>query len=89
MSSLSMVVKILKYPKLLTVPLHYIYKFDVAKSLNNRINRNQKHLCFWSDDHQKVPNFDLPIAKRFVRAQDSCFEVNLVKVFGKCKLKLN
>lgn len=83
MSSLTIVVKICKYRKLLCVPLRYIYKFDLAKSLNNRINRNQEHLCFWSNDQNKQPNFGLPVSHRFQRSTDACFKVKLLKVFRK------
>lgn len=84
MSNLCVVAKICNYPKIVVVPLRYIYKFDLAKSLNNRINRNQTHMVFWSNDDKKEPNFTLPISRRFDSLTDSCFEVKLLKVFGKC-----
>lgn len=83
MSSLTIVAKICKYRKIICVPLHYVYMLDLAKSLNNRINRNQEHLCFWSDDVNKQPNFDLPISHHFDPPIDSCFKVKLLKVLGK------
>lgn len=88
MSSLTIVAKICKYRKLICVPTHYIYMFDFAKSLNNRINRNQEHLCFWSNDWSKQPKFNLPIANRFDSSVDSCFKVKLLKVFSKY-IKIN
>lgn len=83
MDNLSVVAKICEYPKILVVPLQNIYKLNLAKSLNNRINRNQKHLLFWSNNSQTVPNFNLPISGQFDHNIDSCFNVKLLKVFGK------
>lgn len=83
MSSLTIVAKICKYRKLICVPLHYIYMLDLAKSLNYRINRNQEHLCFWSNDLTNQPNFNLPISNHFDPSIDSCYKVRLLKVFRK------
>lgn len=82
MENLSIVAKICNYPKIVVVPLRNIHKFDLAKTLNYRINRNQTHLMFWSSDEKKEPNFSLPIPSRFVASVDSCFHVKLLKVFG-------
>lgn len=82
MENITIVAKICKIPKVVAVPLRYI-KLDLVKSLNNRINRNQEHLMYWSNDINKRPNFDLPISQQFHRSVDSCFNVRLLKVFGK------
>lgn len=82
MDQLTVVVKICDYPKLLVVPLKNVYKLNLAKSLNNRINRNQTHLMFWSKDVKAVPNFNMQISKRFDQNIESCFNVKLLKVFG-------
>lgn len=82
MDKLLVAAKICDVKKVIAVPMKYVYKFDIAKGLNNRINRNQVHLCFWSSDPEKEPRFDLPISNRFDRQVDSCFKVKLLKVFG-------
>lgn len=82
MEKLIVVVKIIDHPTIVLVPLEYIYELNLAKTLNNRINRNQHHLMFWSADHTKEPNFDLPISHQFNPVIDACFNVKLLKVFG-------
>lgn len=82
MGNLYIVAKICNYPEIVVVPLRNIYRFDYAKSLNNRINRNQTHLLYWSPDETKNPDFNLPISNRFDASTDSCFNVKLLKVFG-------
>lgn len=83
MNNLTVVAILCKCRQKLAVPLRNIYKLNLAKSLNNRINRNQEHLMFWSSDLSKEPNFNLPIADQFDKSQDACFMVKLLKVFGK------
>lgn len=82
-NNLTVVAILSECSKTLTVPLQYIYKFDLAKALNYRINRNQEHLMFWSSDYKKAPNFDLPISHQFDKSKDACYKVKLFKVFGK------
>lgn len=82
MNNLTVVAILCKCRKTLAVPLKNIYKLNLAKSLNNRINRNQEHLMFWSSDYTKEPNFDLPISDQFDKSRDACFIVKLLKVFG-------
>lgn len=82
MESLFVAVKIHNLSKIVVVPLRNIYKLNLAKTLNNRINRNQIHLMFWSSDHGKKPNFNASISNRFDSAIDSCYNVRLLKVFG-------
>lgn len=77
MNNLTVVAILCKCCKTLAVPLRNIYKFDLAKSLNYRINRNQEHLMFWSSDTTKEPNFNLPISHQFDKSQDA-----LLKVFS-------
>lgn len=83
MDNLLIVAKICDLKKLVAVPLKYINKLDLAKALNNRINRNQTHLLFWSKDPIKEPNFNIPVSQQFNRDSDSCYNVKLLKVFGK------
>lgn len=83
MNNLTIVAILCKCRKVLTVPLRNVYKLDLAKSLNNRIIRNQEHLLFWSSDFTKEPNFNLPISGRFDKSRDACYMVKLLKVFGK------
>lgn len=86
MEDLTIVAKICKLPKIVVVPLENIYKLDLVKPLNNRINRNQVHLMYWSNDHKKKPNFNLPISQQFDNSVESCYNVKLHKVFSKCLL---
>lgn len=83
MDKLLIVAKICDLPKIVAVPLKSVNKLDIAKALNNRINRNQKHLLFWSSDSKKQPNFNAPIATQFNHSVDACYNVKLLKVFGK------
>lgn len=82
MERLYVAVKIINLPKIVVVPIRYIYQMNLAKSLNNRINRNQTHHMFWSNEHNKEPNFDLEISRQFIPEIDSCYNVKLLKVFG-------
>lgn len=84
------VAKLCKFKKIVVVPLKYIFKLDLAKSLNYRINRNQKHILFWSTDLSKEPNFTLPLDARFDE-NDACFYARFLKVFSKytCFLHYN
>lgn len=83
MNNLTVVAILCKCRKILAVPIQNIYKLNLAKSLNNRINRNQQHLMFWSSDYSKAPNYDLPISDQFDKTRDACYMVKLLKVFGK------
>lgn len=73
MNNLTVVAVLCKCRKTLAVPLRNIYKLNLAKSLNNRINRNQEHLMFWSSDLTKEPNFNLPISDQFDKTQVCVF----------------
>lgn len=89
MANIYFVAKVWKHPNIIIVPLRYVYKLDLAKSLNNRINRNQKHVVFWSEDDTKEPNFNLPVSNRFDRSKDSCLKVKILKVFSSHHSALN
>lgn len=82
MENLTVVAKLCNYSKVVVVPLRNIFKLNFAKSLNNRINRNQVHVMFWSKNFTTVPNFNLPLSRRFDGNSDGCFNVRLLKVFG-------
>lgn len=75
--------KILGCEIIVVVPLKFIHKLDLVKTLNNSVNHNQQHLMFWSEDQSKKPNFSLPISDRFSREVDSCHNVKLLKAFRK------
>lgn len=83
MKHLMIVCKIVDCKKIVVVPIKFIYELDLAKSLNNRLNRNQVHLMFWSNDFTKKPNFDLAPSHQFEFSTDSCFNVKLLRAFGK------
>lgn len=70
--------------KIVVVPVNFIFELDFVKTFNNSLNRNQKHLMFWSENQKKEPNFSLPVSKQFNSSTDSCFHVKLLKAFSKC-----
>lgn len=70
-------------PKIIVIPTKFIYKLSVSKTFNYRVNRNQPHLIFWSEDHQDEPNFQLPIAATFNHDHKACYRAYLLKAFGK------
>ena len=61
MEDLVVVVYLMKYNHLITIPTKCIYKLRLAKAVNNCVNRNQTHLIFFSDDIHSQPNFHLPL----------------------------
>lgn len=71
----------------------WIYHLDVilAKSLNNRINRNQIHTIFWSKDISKKPTFeissDVHLRSTFHENEDALYRAKIVKCFGKLTFK--
>lgn len=70
--------------KIVVLPVHFIHELDYVKTFNNRLNRNQIHLIFWSQDHNKEPDFNLPVSLRFNEKTDACFHVKLLQAFRKC-----
>lgn len=72
--------------KHLVVPRNWIYqsKKVLEKFVNNAINANQKHLCYWRNEKNEngeprgEPNFNAPISNEFSSNNEMCF-------FGKVK----
>lgn len=69
--------------KILVVPVDFINELDFAKTFNNSLNRNQKHLMFWSENQEQMPDFSLPVSEQFNSSTEACFYVKLIKAFGK------
>lgn len=71
----------------------WIYKLNLAKSLNNRINRNQTHTIFWSKDIEKDPVWtnspQVQCRIIFNEDEDSFFQAKIIKCFGKSFKKIN
>lgn len=88
MDNLFIVCKLVNIPKIVVVPINFIFELDLVKSLNYRLNRNQTHLMFWSSDHTKNPNFDLDISHRFEHNVDACFNIKILKAFDNLKKAL-
>lgn len=82
MDNVLLVVKLECSKKSVVVPAHFVYQLDCVKTFNNSINHNQVHLIFWSENHRKPPNFNLPISNQFNEKTDACFEVKILKAFG-------
>lgn len=65
------------------IPANYVYKLNFAKTFNNRINRNQDHLIFYSNNLLDVPKFTLTTSEDFDEHQTGCYKARLLKAFGK------
>lgn len=66
----------------------WIYRLNLAKTLNNRINRNQTQTIFWSKDLKKNPSFknsaELQFRSEFDENQDGIYRAKIKKCFGEC-----
>lgn len=68
--------------------IDWIYRFDsiLAKSLNNRINRNQTLTIFWSKNLEKNPVFEVSSQVRFRNNfqpnEDSLYHARILRCFG-------
>lgn len=66
----------------------WIYRLKLAKTLNNRINRNQTQTIFWSKDLTKNPLFrissELQFRTEFVESEDGIYRPKIIKCFGEC-----
>lgn len=73
--------------KIVVGRIDWIYKLDLAKSLNNRINRNQTHTIFWSNDIQKNPIWEISPEVQFRRiydeSKDGFYRAHIIRCFGK------
>lgn len=65
----------------------WIFRLNLAKTLNNRINRNQIQTIFWSKDLKKNPSFnissELQFRTEFAENEDSIYSAKIIKCFGK------
>lgn len=83
MENLCVAVYLIGSSKIIVIPAKFIYKLSLSKTFNYRVNRNQPHLIFWSEDFQDQPNFQLPIAATFNHDHEGCYRAHLLKAFGK------
>lgn len=83
MSAIVVAAYLIDCAKIVVIPAKFIYKLSFAKSINNRVNRNQIHLIFWSENEQDQPNFHLQVSKKFSQNRKMCFHANLLQAFGK------
>lgn len=69
--------------KLIAIPMKYIYTMNRWHAYNRRINRNQTYLIFYSENHNKTPNWYLNVRNVFSRTVEACYHARLLKCFGK------
>lgn len=65
----------------------WIYGLDLAKTLNNRINRNQNLTIFWSKDLTKEPIFNVRFREQFNENEESIYRARILKCFGESFMK--
>ncbi|XP_031637758.1 uncharacterized protein LOC116350163, partial [Contarinia nasturtii] len=64
--------------------IDWIYKLNLAKTLNNRINRNQTQIVFWSKNLEKNPSFNtstVRLREEFNPNEDAIYRAKIVKCF--------
>lgn len=70
--------------KIVRIPDFWCDSFDLAKQINEGLNRNSNHLIFYSSDISKEPDFSLPVLKgKFDDENDHCYFGKIVKTFSK------
>lgn len=71
----------------------WIFRLNLAKTLNNRINRNQIQTVFWSNDLEKNPSFnvspELQLRSVFTENVDAIYRAKIIKCFGKGVIRYN
>lgn len=66
------------------IPDFWCDSFDLAKQINEGLNRNENHLIFFSSDLTKEPDFSLPVLKeKFDSDADHCYFGKTIKAFSK------
>lgn len=61
-----------------------IDQFDLAKSINEGLNRNENHFIFFSADLNKHPDFSMEAWNGTFEAEvDRCYFGELIRAFSK------
>lgn len=86
------VVNVVRTKQNVVVPAKWIYRIEeqLEKFINNALNANQPHLCFWTTNPDAFiggipngkfkPNFQVNVNQN---SSEGCFEVKIVKYKGK------
>lgn len=84
MYDLYLVVNLTGLKKNVCVPDFWCDSFDLAKQINEGLNRNENHLVFFSSDLSKEPDFSLPVSKeKFDDTTDNCYFGKIIRTFSK------
>lgn len=68
----------------MVIPDYWCDSFDLAKEINEGLNRNINHLIFYSPDLTKEPDFSLPVLKeKFDADKDRCYFGKIIRAFSK------
>lgn len=65
------------------IPFRNIDGLSPQYAFNNSFRRKKTFKIFWSNHFEKIPNFTLPISKRFNQNEDACFNAKILLTFGK------
>lgn len=65
------------------IPDYWCDTFDLAKSINSGLNKNENQLIFFSVDLNKIPDFTLPVRRTFDPESDGCYFGKIVRAFSK------
>lgn len=83
------VVFLVKPRKYIVIPHNWLRDGDnliMEKFINQGLNSNQKHLCFWSEEgFDGAPNFNANVADEFPSGeQQACYICYVLKFKCKC-----
>lgn len=67
------------------IPDFWCDGFDLAKSINESLNRNENHLIFHSPNIKNDPDFTLPVRPTLDLNIDGCYFGKIVRAFSKKK----
>lgn len=65
------------------IPDYWCDTFNLAKSINCGLNKNENHLIFFSPDLDKNPEFTLPVRETFDSDGDGCYFGKILQAFSK------
>lgn len=78
---------LIRSKKNVVIPSNWCETLDIAKTMNESLNRNESHVIFVSPDKNKEANFALNIDGQFDLTCDGCFWAKITKVFSKYSIK--
>lgn len=89
------IVYLIKPQKYAVIPFHWLRDGDssiLEKFVNNGLNSNQTHLCYYSrrvgavQDAAHVPNFNVNVSSQFpCNDDDACYRCFVLKFKGECR----